>query len=162
MSTSGSSAAPASPEQSSNPWALGLTHWWKIINDWIRTMSPAGVSKFDTGWIDIPLTNDYAALGSVPPQVRRVGRELKYRGFVKLKNDNPFQTNTTHVIASDGAIPGIDLRPVVVENHPIAGNQAMSTNGARLNINALGGLSIDVGESASPYFSLFGVRSSSD
>lgn len=154
-------SAPASPEQSSSPWPLG--GWFRAINDWLRLLSPAGVDKYDTDWITIPLDGTkFAAQGSIPPQVRRQGRDLKYRGLVRPLAGGNFTASATHIIAADGAISDVNLRPTADEYMGIAGNQSIQLNGARLVITALGGLQINTGPTSSPYYSLYGVRSSTD
>lgn len=58
MSTPKEIVAPVSPEPSDNPWSGtgGIRRWWANINDWIKALSPAGATAFDTGWVDVPIT----------------------------------------------------------------------------------------------------------
>lgn len=58
MSTPKEIVAPVSPEPSDNPWSGsgGIRRWWTNINDWIKGLSPAGATAFDTGWVNVPIT----------------------------------------------------------------------------------------------------------
>lgn len=58
MSTPKEIVAPVGPESSDNPWSGtgGIRRWWMNINTWIKSLSPAGATAFDTGWVDVPIT----------------------------------------------------------------------------------------------------------
>lgn len=53
MTTPANSPSPLSPENSNNPWSGGIIRWWKLINDWIKGLSPAGASSYETKFVTV-------------------------------------------------------------------------------------------------------------
>lgn len=84
MSTPITSTGPTSPEQSSplRP-AAQFRAWFNYIIDWIKALSPAGASSYDSGWVDVTVNSPWVALNSSEkPQVRRMGKQVIMRGSI--------------------------------------------------------------------------------
>lgn len=53
MSKPDDSRAPVSPEGSSNPWSGGFHNWFKQITSWIDSLTPAGQTSHETGYVEV-------------------------------------------------------------------------------------------------------------
>lgn len=80
MSTPTTTTSPPQPTGSSNP--VSIKFWWQVICNWINLLSPDGATAYDTGWVNLTLTNGWAAVGTNTPAYRRIGRTVFLRGRV--------------------------------------------------------------------------------
>lgn len=79
MSVSTDSAAPNAPTVSSPMRAISsFVEWLSAISTWIRSLSPAGSGKYDTGWVDC--TPNSGFMIQTRCQVRRIGKVVYMRG----------------------------------------------------------------------------------
>lgn len=75
MSTPLTSPAPDAPSGSSNP--VSLKSWFTKITDWIMSLSPAGASVYDTGWLAYtPTVSGMTNMGATG-RYRRVGKAVR-------------------------------------------------------------------------------------
>lgn len=65
MSTPTTSTAPVGPEGSSNPWNGGFIRWFSNIINWIKGLSPASATVFQTGWVEPVAGIRYRRYGKV-------------------------------------------------------------------------------------------------
>lgn len=77
MSIPTNSIGPTPPSGSSNP--VPLKSWFIAIIDWIKALSPAGATVYDTGWISLTLTNGWVGSN---PRVRRIGKTTYLGGKI--------------------------------------------------------------------------------
>lgn len=79
MSTPINSTGPFPPSGSSNPVGpyAGFKGWFTSIIDWIKGLSPAGATVYDTGWVDITPATGFSGTS---PQARRIGKAVYLRG----------------------------------------------------------------------------------
>lgn len=142
MSLPTNSTAPTGPEQSSSATlghglgaAYGFRGWFVLIINWIRALSPAGATTYDTGWETLAVSAGWKVTN--PVQVRRVGRAVFMRGIVQAATANP-----TEILAS-GIVPVMSRpssqNPVfpVANNAAAAGRVTIGTNGSAIYAGAL-------------------------
>lgn len=128
MSTPTTSTGPTPPSGTSNP--VTMRGWFKAIIDWIVGLSPAGATKYDSGWVAVPTAAGWGAAS--PVQARRIGRTVWWQGIVQAGSANPplvvpeggippEMRSTTHnpvfPLASTGTVP---LRVTVQQNGSVA------------------------------------------
>lgn len=112
---------------------------WDDTTGRYAVQGPNGtLEQGDTGWRDISteLINGWVA-GSTPPQVRRVGMTVFYRGDI----DGTSRTDTNFWVAPSGFRPGsARFNASVVSSNRAEGFAmlyAATSNGSNLNINPL-------------------------
>ncbi len=100
MSTPVNSTGPFPPSGSSNPVGpyAGFKGWFTSIIDWIKGLSPAGATVYDTGWIAMPAETGWTVTGAY----RRVGKTVTVQ--VDMQRSGAGITATTVTLTS---LPGI-------------------------------------------------------
>lgn len=97
MSTATDSAAPDQPTASSplRPRS-SLSDWFVYITGWIRSLSPPGEEKYDTGWKSLTplLQAGWTPAGGTSPKYRRIGKTVSLVGQLVHLN-----ASTTPVLA---------------------------------------------------------------
>lgn len=110
MSTPFTAPLPDMPTGSSSP--ASVKGWFTKIGEWIRGMSPTGVTTYDTGWQNVTLKSGYVG-GDSTPQVRRIGRAIYFKGQV-LRTGSAVFASGAHTIAS---VPAT-MSPVSFSDYP--------------------------------------------
>lgn len=83
MSTPTTSAAPVGPEPSSNPWNGGFIRWFTNIINWIKALSPAGATVFQTNWVEPVAGIRYRRWGKIVEV--RIAKDGTYnKGYTKI------------------------------------------------------------------------------
>lgn len=145
------SIGPAVPTESSTGVpAGGFSQWFRNIGDWIKSLSPAGASQYDTGWVVVPLNTGFQSFGTAP-SVRRIGKEVLWRGAVQPNPAGNFTASTVHTVIASGSVPA-DFRPVDIVNRMASAGQAAAA--ARANIVSAGKVDIVTGPNVSNYYDL--------
>lgn len=108
MATPEDSLAPVTPTLSSpitgkNP----LWSWFKNIGDWIRALSPAGSTVYDTGWVPLEL---YPGFVGGAPAVRRIGKMVIAQGSTVAGSFPNGQSVINLADIPDGFIPARSYR----------------------------------------------------
>lgn len=73
------------------------------IKEWMAATSPSGATAYDTGWVDIAPASGFS---STRAAVRRIGKEIKYRGYIN---------GTISSGATIGTVP-TGFRPTAVDD----------------------------------------------
>src|SRR5690606_34052755 len=111
MSTPQNSVAPVVRTTSSPLLSGGKTSSIQLseeVSGWVKDLSPSGASVYDTGWEAITVASGFTAgVGAAAPQVRRIGREVKFMGVIT----GPLTTTA----ATIGTVPA-GFRPTDASN----------------------------------------------
>lgn len=88
-------------------YTAGGTPSWERM--WLPTV-PVGATDYDTGWITLDTLTGWSPVSGIPPQVRRIGHEVMFRGRVRTTSGNDVSGSHTPLYVP-GTPTGLKLRP---------------------------------------------------
>lgn len=101
------SVGPETPTESNiGAPAGGISYWWRVIGDWIKSLSPAGATEYETNWVDVTPATGWGNGTSDYLQVMRIGKTIHLRAVIT-------RTGAAITVPADGNISnaGIAIIP---------------------------------------------------